>query len=133
MAVTERAKIATVRDHLLEGRDLVRRVGDEAECLGAIRSQDAGLSDLEDSGRQATRARRRRVTLQTLPNLLLAEPRAAVDLARETAEPCRLFGPIQVPCQGCDSLSVLIDVIVTKRAPLGGDCSLKARQRPFDR
>ena len=44
VAIAERPEVATLRHHLLERRDLVRRVGDQAERARAVRHQDARSS-----------------------------------------------------------------------------------------
>src|SRR5437868_8790640 len=55
MAVAEWAEVAAIRDHVLEGRDLVRRVRHQTERARALRSEDARLPELEDSWRRRSR------------------------------------------------------------------------------
>ena len=55
MAVAERTEVAAVRNHVSGRRDLVRRVGDQAERARAVRHQDAEVPELDHSGRRRRR------------------------------------------------------------------------------
>src|SRR6266550_9470151 len=56
MAVAEWAEVAALCDHVLEGRDLVRRVRHQTERPRALRSEDSRLPELEDSWRRRSGA-----------------------------------------------------------------------------